>query len=66
MLVMKVTMVEGRTPEQKAQLMERLTRAARHLGWPEEQVRLIIYEVPKAHWAIGGVPMADPRKGVAG
>lgn len=34
MLVLKVTMVEGRTPEQKAELIRRLAEAAgRHLGF---------------------------------
>ena len=64
MLILRVTMVEGRTAEQKAALMQRLSLAAsRHLGAPLEQVRLVIYEVPRAHWGIGGRSLAEVENG---
>lgn len=62
MLILRVTMAEGRTAEQKAALMQRLSQAAaRHLGVPLEEVRLVIYEVPKAHWGIGGRSLAEEQ-----
>jgi len=60
MLVVRVTMVEGRTAEQRAVLMERLSAcAARHFGLPLEEVRLVIYEIPKTHWGVGGWSLAE-------
>ncbi|MFO7172292.1 MAG: tautomerase family protein, partial [Bacillota bacterium] len=45
MLVLKLTLTEGRTAEQKAALLRRLSEAAaRHLGVPLPAVRLVIYE----------------------
>ncbi|HEY8346789.1 MAG TPA: 2-hydroxymuconate tautomerase family protein [Symbiobacteriaceae bacterium] len=58
MLVLRVTMLEGRTTEQKEALMARLSEAAaRHLGAPLEEVRLVIHEVSVGHWGVGGKPL---------
>lgn len=55
MLVIKTTMMEGRTAGQKESLIRRLSEAAaEELGWPLEEVRVVIYEVPKQHWGIAG------------
>ena len=60
MLVLKVTMVEGRTPEQKAELIRRLAEAAaRHFGLLVEEVRTVIYEVGRDEWGIGTITMAE-------
>jgi 4-oxalocrotonate tautomerase len=60
MLVLKVTMVEGRTAEQKAELIRRLAEAAaRHFGLPVDTVRTIIYEVGREEWGIGTITMAE-------
>jgi 4-oxalocrotonate tautomerase len=59
MLVLKVTMMEGRTPEQKEALIRRLSEAAaRTFGYTLEEVRVLIYEVPKGNWGIGGRSVA--------
>lgn len=59
MLVIKTTMMEGRTMEQKEALIRRLSEtAADELGWPLEEVRMVIYEVPKNHWGIAGDSVA--------
>ncbi len=58
MIFLKVTMMVGRTVEQKTRLMERLTEAAhRHLNEPREDVRVIIYDIPPTDWSVGGVPL---------
>lgn len=65
MLVLRVTMVEGRTDEQRTTLMRRLSEcAARHFGLPLEEVRLVIYEIPKTHWGVGGRSLAE-REGTS-
>ena len=57
MPIIDVTMLEGRTPEQKANLIRALTDAAeRTLGAPRESIRVLIRELPPAHWGVGGEP----------
>ena len=60
MIVMKLTMLEGRTTEQKNELIRRLTEsAARNLGEAAEGIRVIIYEVPPSNWGAGGVSLKE-------
>lgn len=57
MLVLKVSMMEGRSVEQREQLIRRLSEsAARNLGWALEDIRVIIYEIPREDWGIAGLP----------
>lgn len=59
MLIIKTTMMEGRTSEQKEALIRRLSEtAADELGWPLEEVRVVIYEVSKNDWGIAGESVA--------
>jgi 4-oxalocrotonate tautomerase len=58
-LVIKTTMTEGRTAEQKEALIRRISEAAaEELGWPLEEVRVVIYEVSKENWGIAGSSVA--------
>ncbi len=58
----QVTMVEGRTLEQKRALIAELTQAAvRSLDVPTDRVRIAIYEVSGDDWGIGGRPYSDVR-----
>ncbi len=64
MIVVRLTMMAGRTVEQKAELARRLTAAAaRHFEADEKEIRLVIQEVPPTDWATGGVLMSELRKG---
>ncbi|AEI79477.1 4-oxalocrotonate tautomerase DmpI [Cupriavidus necator N-1] len=55
MPIMQVFLIEGRTDEQKARLIRALTDAAvEAVGAPVETVRVMITEVPKAQFGIGG------------
>ena len=55
----QVTMMEGRTVEQKHELMKRLTDAVvDSLGSERARVRVAIYEVTHDDWAVGGEPMS--------
>lgn len=59
MLVLKVTMLEGRTYLQKEALIHQLSEAAaRHLNCALEDVRIVIYEVPPQAWGIAGRSVA--------
>ncbi len=54
MPVVTVEMWEGRTVEQKKQLVEDITSAMVKIGVPPEAVHIIIKDVPKHNWADGG------------
>ena len=54
----QVTMLEGRTVEQKAELMKKITEATvEAVGAKPESIRVAIYEISKDEWSVGGVPM---------
>jgi 4-oxalocrotonate tautomerase len=58
----QVTILEGRTVEQKHDLIRRLTEAtAEAVGGDPQRVRVAIYEVSADDWAIGGVPVSVLR-----
>jgi len=54
MPVVTVEMWEGRTVEQKKQLVEGITSAFVKIGIPPEAVHIIIKDNPKHNWASGG------------
>jgi 4-oxalocrotonate tautomerase len=57
-----VTLVEGRTVEQKHALIAAVTAAvASSLDTPAERVRIAIHEVSGDEWGIGGVPYSIAR-----
>lgn len=66
MPLVQVTMVRGRTVEQKHALIASVSAAvAESLSTPIEQVRVTIYEVGPDEWGIGGLPYSTVR-GAAG
>lgn len=54
MPVVIVEMWEGRTVEQKKQLVEGITSSFVRIGVPAQAVQVIIKDVPKHNWATGG------------
>lgn len=62
MPLVQVTMVRGRTVEQKHALIASVSAAvADSLGTPIERVRVAIYEVGPDEWGIGGQPYSVAR-----
>jgi 4-oxalocrotonate tautomerase len=56
MPIVQVTMIEGRSDEQKEAMYHEVTEAiVRSLGAPRESVRIMVYEVPPKHFATAGV-----------
>lgn len=56
MPVIQVTMSQGRSVEQKRELVQVLTReAARILKTKEDAIRILIYEVSKENWGNAGM-----------
>ena len=54
MPIVTVEMWEGRTVEQKKQLVEGITSVITKMGVSPEAVQIIIKDNPKHNWAIGG------------
>lgn len=51
----QIHIIEGRTEEQKRAIIEKVTAAlVEAVGVPVETVRVLISEVPKTQWGIGG------------
>jgi 4-oxalocrotonate tautomerase len=54
---MPVVIVEtwaGKTDEQKAKLINGITKVFVEIGVPADQVQIIIHDIPKTNWGIGG------------
>jgi 4-oxalocrotonate tautomerase len=63
MPMVQVTMLEGRTTDQKRKLAQRITDAmVEEAGARREAVVVAIHEVSKESYASGGVLMADKGK----
>jgi len=55
MPVAQINILEGRTDEQKEMLIREVSEAiSRSLDSPVQNVRVIITEMPKQHFGIGG------------
>jgi 4-oxalocrotonate tautomerase len=62
MPLIQVTLVQGRTVEQKHALIAALTDAmADTIGTPKDRIRVALYEITADEWGIGGVPFAEAR-----
>lgn len=56
MPTLRVELFEGRSADQKRELVAALTDATVHvLDCPPEAVDIVLSEVSRAHWATGGV-----------
>ncbi len=56
MPIARITMMSGRTDEQKATLISEVTEAImRAVGAPRQNVTVLIDELPKDHFGLGGV-----------
>jgi 4-oxalocrotonate tautomerase len=55
MPLVQISIMEGRSQEKIDALMKDVTTAvSESLDAPKENVRVVVTEVPKTHWAIGG------------
>lgn len=60
MPIVDISLLEGRSAEQKRSLMREVTEAVvRTLGVPPQAVRVILREVSAEHWSVGGVPKSE-------
>lgn len=62
MPVVTIEMLEGRTVEQKRELVKTVTSAvAKAVGCGEDDVSIIIRDMPKTNWATGGELYSDKK-----
>lgn len=56
----QISILEGRDDEKKAQLIRAVTDAIEEsIGAPRETIRVVLTEVPKTQWGIGGETVAS-------
>ena len=57
MPIININMMAGRSDEQKEALIKAVAEAVMtSIGAPEQNIRVLITEYPKAHWGIGTLP----------
>lgn len=62
MPLIQVTIMEGRSQDQKEAFFQDVTLlAAKHFEVKPEQVRVLVNEIPSTHWAIGGESVSKKR-----
>ena len=62
MPIVQISMLPGRTPEKKEELMKKVTDAIYEvLEVPKDRVHIIIYEIPKENVGDGGIPLSKSR-----
>jgi 4-oxalocrotonate tautomerase len=60
MPIIQVQMLEGRTADQKRALVRELTDAfARTCGGDASAIRVLLHDMPKGNWAVGGELLSD-------
>ena len=59
MPVVHVNMWKGITQEHVNQIISGITNVFVEMGVPVQAVEVLVHEVPKAHWGIGGKPATE-------
>lgn len=60
MPLVEITLAQGRTPEQIRALLSEVHDAVhRAIRAPEQNIRVVVREVPATHWSAGGVTLAE-------
>ena len=59
MPIVQISMIQGRTPEKKEQLIKKVTETIIEvLKIPADRVRIVLNEVPKENIGYGGMPLS--------
>ena len=64
MPVVHVNVWEGFGKEKTKIVIKNITKVFVDLGIPSEAVEVIVHEIPRTHWGIGGVPASEKFKGI--
>lgn len=62
MPIIHVNMMEGRSKEKVAEVIENITKTVSEtLDAPVESIRVLVTEIPTTHWGKAGKPVSDHK-----
>ncbi|RHW49793.1 4-oxalocrotonate tautomerase [Bombilactobacillus bombi] len=62
MPLVHIELIEGRSPEQLKQMVQDVTEAiSKNTGAPKEHVHIVLSEMQKNHYAVGGILKSDEK-----
>lgn len=59
MPIVHVNVWEGFGKEKAKKLIQNITKVFVDMGIPPQAVEVIVHEIPKSHWGIGGEPASE-------
>ncbi len=62
MPIVHVYMWSGVSKEAKAKIIKGITKVFEELGIPQQAVEIVIHEIPKENWGIGGEQASEKFK----
>ena len=65
MPIIRVDFWEGVGEEKVKRMIRGITNVMVDLGVPAHAVEVIVYEIPKTHWGIGGEPASEKLKDIS-
>ncbi|TFG15638.1 MAG: 4-oxalocrotonate tautomerase [Promethearchaeota archaeon] len=66
MPIVHVNVWKGFGEERVKILIQKITQAFVDLGVPQHAVEIVVHEIPKTHWGVGGGPASEklPNEGL--
>jgi len=64
MPIVHVNVWEGFGKEKTKTVIKKITKVFVDLDIPAEAVEVIVHEIPKSHWGIGGAPASEKFKDI--
>lgn len=65
MPIVHVNFWEGVGQPQVKKMIRGITDVMMDIGVPEQAVEVIVHEIPKTHWGVGGEPASEKLKDVS-
>lgn len=62
MPIVRVDFWEGVGEEKVKTMIKGITKVISDLGVPQQAIEVIVYEIPKTHWGVGGEPASEKLK----
>jgi len=64
MPIIQLNVWDGFGKEKTKTVIQNITKIFVDLGIPEQAVEVMVHEIPKTHWGIGGEPASEKFKDV--
>ncbi len=65
MPIVHINLWEGFGKEKTKTVIQEITKVFVDLGIPKKAVEIIVHEIPKTHWGIGGGPASEKFKDIS-